>query len=61
MKKIIRQGLQNVQILQDQLIECKTDLEVLDVYQRLHVMMWCVLQDVLKEYGEREGEGNHDQ
>ena len=56
---MIRVGLRGIKELEVQLQNAKSDSEYLEIFNRMHTLMVCVINDVTKEIGEREGEGHH--
>lgn len=54
---IIRLGIANVNKLQKELNNASSDSEILELHHRLHNMMYCVIHEFTKAYGNRKGEG----
>ena len=59
MNDIIRIGLRGIQELRNNIHKCETDMEYLDLHSRINNLNLCVIDEMLKEIGEREGENNH--
>ena len=59
MRKIILIGLTNIRSLREELLREKSETGVLKIHRRLITMMSSVIDDLLRDYGEREGEGRN--